>query len=159
MAIQSTLSPKLRVFQYRLLHRNLVTNKDLFIWGIKDDNLCTFCNEEEETILHILWECYFSQTVWRQFFDWLHNNTDVNIVFSVEEILLGVQNMDNNEFYNTLFTITKQFLYACKCKETVPNFNQLILKIDEWVRIEKYIAIKKGKLDKHNRKWELLSSN
>ena len=159
VAIQSTLSPKLRVFQYRLLHRNLVTNKDLFIWGIKDDNLCTFCNEEEETILHILWECYFSQAVWRQFFDLLHNNTDVNIVFSAEEILLGVQNMDNNEFYNTLFTITKQFLYACKCKETLPSFNQLILKIDEWVRIEKYIAIKKGKLDKHNRKWELLSSN
>ena len=87
--------------------------------------------------IFILWDCDFSQIIWRQFFDWLHNTTDVNIAFSAQEILLGVQNMDNSEFYNTLFTITKQFLFACKCKETMPIFNQLMLKIDEWVRIEK----------------------
>ena len=156
LSFESSLFPKLKVFQYRVIHRNLVTNKDLMLWGIKQDNLCTFCNEEEETILHLLWECTFACRIWTQLFSWIYDNSEINIVFTPKDTLLGVENLDNNILYNTLFMIVKQYLYSCRCREILPNFNHLMKSIKEVILIEKYIAVKKNKLDIHNKKWALL---
>ena len=116
------------------------------LWGIKQENLCAFCNEEEETILHILWECTLVCRIWTQLFSWIHDNTEINIAFTPKDILFGVENL-------TLFVIAKQYLYSCRCQEVIPNFNHLMERIKEVISIEKYIAVKKNKLDIHNRKW------
>ena len=39
---------KLHWFQYRILHRILATNDLLTKMNIKQNNLCTFCNEEKK---------------------------------------------------------------------------------------------------------------
>ena len=44
--------PKLRSFQYRLIQRGIVTNVQLCEWRIIPSNLCTFCHQEVETMLH-----------------------------------------------------------------------------------------------------------
>ena len=51
-------STKLRSFQYRLLHRALITNIHLFRWGKMDTNLCSFCEKEKKLTLICL--CYAS---------------------------------------------------------------------------------------------------
>ena len=44
---------KLQYFQYKLLHRIVVTNEKLCLWGIVDNDLCNFCFEEIESMCHL----------------------------------------------------------------------------------------------------------
>lgn len=50
---QTTISTKLRDFQYRFLHHLIVTNFQLKIWKIQNNDLCTFCKAAIENILYI----------------------------------------------------------------------------------------------------------
>jgi hypothetical protein len=53
----STLDTDLRYFQFRILHRVLTTNRYLKIIGVNEDDLCNFCKQESETLLHLVTEC------------------------------------------------------------------------------------------------------
>ena len=152
---KTTLSPVHRYFQFRVIHRILVTNKNLQIWKLKDNSLCTFCKNDTETIYHVLWECNIIQRLWEQIFHWLHDILDSDIRFNSKEIILGI-NDEHLMMYNAVFVITKQYIYACKCKDDLPNFDVLITKIKYYIRLEKYIATKIDKLQIHYRKWGLL---
>ena len=46
---------KLITFQFKLLHRRLATNDFLKKIGIKEDNICTFCNIEQVSLVHLFW--------------------------------------------------------------------------------------------------------
>ena len=43
----------MKMFQYKILHRILPTSCKLFQYGIKETDLCDYCKESRETILHI----------------------------------------------------------------------------------------------------------
>jgi hypothetical protein len=34
------------------------------ICKLKETQLCNFCNETQETILHLFWECNFVKSLW-----------------------------------------------------------------------------------------------
>ena len=56
---------KYRSFQYRLLQRSLMTNLvHLFKWKIVESEKCSFCKEEKETILHMLFACKYTEQLW-----------------------------------------------------------------------------------------------
>ena len=57
LAFLCTRESKLRTFQLKFLYRGIATNSYLFKIGIASDNLCIFCKELPETILHLFWEC------------------------------------------------------------------------------------------------------
>ena len=153
-----TISPKHRDFQFRLIHRILVTNKSLLLWKLKDSDLCTFCETEIESIYHLLWGCTYSKSLWSKLFEWIQSKTDMNISYSVEEIFFGIT-MDNMQFLNCLFVITKQYIYSSRCLNIRPNFEQLVSKINYNMAVEKYIAIKNEVIDKHMAKWGLFIDN
>ena len=48
---------KLRSFQYRLLHRAIILNANLYHWRMRDDNLCTWCEQAKEDALHFFCMC------------------------------------------------------------------------------------------------------
>ena len=48
-----TLDTNLRMFQYKLLNNVLYLNNMLFRFKKVDSPLCLYCNEEEETPLHL----------------------------------------------------------------------------------------------------------
>ena len=52
-----TKSTKLRNFQFKLLHRRIVTNSFSHKIAIKNRNNCTFCEVERETLFHLFWSC------------------------------------------------------------------------------------------------------
>ena len=63
-AFQYTNDTTLRWFQYRISHRILATNEYLFKIKIKDSKLCTFCNIEPESLIHLFVECEHVENVW-----------------------------------------------------------------------------------------------
>ena len=63
-AFQYTNDTTLRWFQYRISHRILATNEYLFNKiKIKDSKLCTFCNIEPESLIHLFVECEHVENV------------------------------------------------------------------------------------------------
>ena len=48
---------KLRSFQYRLMFRAIITNKQLFIWKISETQTCSFGCKEIESYEHLFVNC------------------------------------------------------------------------------------------------------
>ena len=63
-AFQYINDTTLRWFQYRISHRILATKEYLFEIKIKDSKLCTFCNIEPESLIHLCVECEHVENVW-----------------------------------------------------------------------------------------------
>ena len=138
-----TISTELRDFQYRLLNQAVITNTHLFNWKIIQADLCTFCEEQSESILHLLVKCKHSQLIWNKLFVKLHTLTGIYIQFTEKEKLLGITNFQYQNLFIRIFIITKQYLYACRCLKTTPSIEMLISKIKEIEHNEQRIAIKK----------------
>jgi len=60
-----TRETKLRVFQYKFLHRRIATNAFLCKIGIKQVDSCSFCGESTETLVHLFWNCKYTQAFWK----------------------------------------------------------------------------------------------
>ena len=58
--------PYLRSFQYKVLNSVLFTNDRLCKIGYVSNPNCTFCHQLTETISHILFECSFSKSFWKE---------------------------------------------------------------------------------------------
>ncbi len=155
----STICTKFRDFQFRLLHRTLVTNKKLVIMKLSTNKKCTFCNIDTETIEHILYECQCCQLIWERLFNLVSQKTGLNIVSTKANVFFGIP-LENNvpvkQAINTCLIISKQYIYACRCLNKIPNFHELLERIKFYQLIEYKIASKKDKVNKHNRKWESL---
>ena len=152
-----TISTKLRDFQYRLLNQAVITNTHLFKWKIIQADICTFCEEQPESILHLLVKCKHSQLIWNKLFVKLHTLTGIYIQFTEKEQLLGITYFQYQDLFNLIFIITKQYIYACRCLKTMPSIEMLISKIKEIKHIEQRIAIKNNKINQFNLKWQIIS--
>ena len=64
---QLTKVSKYRSFQYRMLHRAIITNVQLHKWGIIENNLCTLCTKSSERVVHLFGECQEVQSMVKQF--------------------------------------------------------------------------------------------
>ena len=66
---------KLKWFQIRIVSRIIATNKSLHLMKVKNTNMCTFCEEDVETIEHLFFECDNIQpfSFWNNIFNMLQN--------------------------------------------------------------------------------------
>ncbi len=155
----ATICTKFRDFQFRLLHRSLVTNKKLVTMKKSTNNKCTFCNIELETIEHLLFECQSCQVIWLRLFNLISQQTGLPIDPTKTNIILGIPLQDKSpikQAINTCIVIGKQYIYACRCLNKIPNFQELLERIRFYKLIEYKIALKNNKAEKHERKWNSL---
>jgi len=147
-----TPSTKLRAFQYLLLHMAIVTNVDLFKWKKKNTANCSFCNQHPETTMHMLWECNSISVLWREIFTWLDTQTETQIRFTPQEIILG-SGQDTLLLYDLVFLVAKQFIYACRCLGVHPTLQGFVQKIKKLYVTETEAATLHNKSEKCIRKW------
>jgi len=69
-----TTETKLRVFQFKFLHRRVATNDFLHKIGLREVDYCSFCDDATETLVHLLWYCNYTQTFWKNSFQWISQN-------------------------------------------------------------------------------------
>ena len=86
----TTKDSNLLAFNYKLLHRNIITNRNLNLWDShrneneRHTDSCTFCSNDIETIEHIFIECPVISKLWEDLFSWLQTATDTLIIFTKE---------------------------------------------------------------------------
>ena len=74
LEVNCTTETKLRVFQFKFLHRRVATNDFLHKIGLKEVDSCSFCNDSTETLMHLFWYCNYTQTFWKNAFQWISQN-------------------------------------------------------------------------------------
>ena len=111
---KTTNSPKLCSFHYRIITWSIITNMHLFYYKISDSKLCTFCNQAEETVLHLFVHCKEGQHL----IAWV-----VEVAGKIAHCRVNVQNVLLSQLHenlghptNTLILLYKYFVYIRRCK-------------------------------------------
>lgn len=150
-----TIETKCHYFQFRFIHRILPTNEFLFKIGILENNKCSLCNEEIETMKHLMWTCKHVTSFWKGVADWL-KELDIILNITYMKICFGIHDTNYFTFVNMIIILAKKYIYRCRVEETkvyFPDFKEWILFTE---KVEKYIAFKKDKVSSHNKKWDPL---
>ena len=146
--------PKYRSFQYRLMQRGLITNIQLQKWNIKQTNLCTFCNQEPETLTHLFHLCPKVMDLWGKIAEYIQNRYQMEVdLTNTTKIIFNAINGKKNHIVNFIALLTKQFIYRQRCLGNELHYPVLRAHIARTESLEKYIAIKNSKLVLHIRKW------
>ena len=143
----------LKNFQYKILHRIIPTNTFLYRIKQKETSLCTFCNEEEETIEHLFYDCNVTYNFWLSFLQKI-KLFDEHFSISKTEILLGF--ITKSLFINLLIIIAKNYIFRCKLRNIAPSFIGLKFRIKQYQSNEFYIANKNNRAASYERFWSPL---
>ena len=155
MPFKCTIETKCHYFQFRFIHKVLPTNEYLSKIGIKDNEKCSFCKTNVETMKHLMWNCKWVSTFWKEVINWL-TSLDIFLDISYMNICLGIYDTEYSSFINMLFILAKKYIYKCRVQDDKVIFSVF----KDWIfyteKVEKYIAIKKEKQNSHYKKWEPL---
>ena len=155
--IRATIDTTLRDFQYKFIMQIIPTNTFLLKCKISNSNLCDFCNNSIETVVHLFWECQHSQHFWSQLKTFL-TEFNIDIDFNYKIICFGKQNDQNkNVLVNFIIISAKYFIFKNKYAKTIPNFQCFKNFLFKRIEIEKVIAMEKDKLEQHRVKWQAIT--
>ena len=132
-----TLDSVLRSSQYKVLHNILFLNQKLFLFRTVSSPLCSFCNREEETILHTFYSCIFTKALWND----LKNSVEGFLQLpdlTTQSTMFGFLDINTNVYLisNHLLLIFKFYVYKARSIKEV-NFNILKRKIKKVQEKEK----------------------
>ena len=143
----------LRWFQFRILHRILGTNSLLCKMGLKNDNKCSFCSREKETIKHLFWDCEYAQDFWDTVKLLLVDNCGLeHVTFNECDILFG--NPKSDDVLNKIILWGKKNIFRSKCEGKLPSFNTFQRLLGWNFKVDAYIAKIAQKYDVCRTKWQ-----
>ena len=134
-----TLDTNLRMFQYKLLNNVLYLNKMLFRFRKVDSPLCSYCNEEEETPLHLFHSCLKTKQLWSKLRQYLAQFINISHSTPQSSILGIFDNNQHSELINHLLLIFKFHIYSARNTKQL-NFDNLKITIKRIKNIEKELS-------------------
>jgi len=109
----STKDTKLIIFQFKLLHRRLATNDFLNKIGIKDNDICTFCRTEKETLFHLFWSCCKTSCFWQGFMKWLaENQIKLKSDIFTPDIIIGLRSDSLSNTNQYFYFLAARYTYG-----------------------------------------------
>ena len=143
-------------FQFKLLHRKIATNDYLYIIGISLIDICTFCEQNTESLIHLSETMKLSKPFSKKIKHWLIQRQMKSQDFSLTlPTFLGLVDSTEDILLHHALLIGRYHIYSSKLKKTLPNlqvFAQAYLKCQE---IEKCYAYKTNTVKKYESKWNL----
>ena len=92
-----TLETKLRSFQIKLNLRAIVCNSQLFGFGMIENDLCTICKKDSETVLHLFCTCTHVRKFWDDISSWLSHHFKCNIILNSFNKLFGLNILNQTQ--------------------------------------------------------------
>ena len=148
-----TKDTHLHWLQARLVHRIFPTKYLLTKMNILNDDLCSFCSIEVESLVHLFCNCNCIKTFWEDLFAYIANKCNLQpITWAVQDILFGRNKLDS--MLNKIILQAKSFIYKSKFKNTVPTIPVFLKHIRYMFLTEKIIAKKNLRIEKFNKEWD-----
>ena len=114
LPFHTTLDSKLREFQYKIL-RNEKENDKLFRFTLSQSPNSTFCNEEPESLDHLLSCCNVSSEFWTEVLSWLKKDNVVIDSINETGLLLGIFEESEDFLLINHIMLGKYYIYVRKC--------------------------------------------
>ena len=95
---------KLKEFRFKLIHRTIVTRKELFRFGIKANDECVYCGDRD-SIEHSFIECMFTQKV----LNWFHQ-VNSSQISPTQRRLFGITTSSHDTTIIRKFNYTALFM-------------------------------------------------
>ena len=147
------IETKMRAFYFRLLHHILPNNEFLYKVGIVESDLCTFCEENIETICHYLCMCPLTVIFWTEVLGWIKSKTSIELSMDPAVLIFAKDVPANQQAIRFILLCAKYFIYLCRIRQTAPSFNVFLVQLKAHQNIEYKIAQRKGMEEKHVEKW------
>ena len=128
-----TRDNKLRQFYFKLLHRILVTNKELKRFGITDCDKCVMCSKND-SIEHSFFECESFLKLSDESLQWFNSLHKTNVSLTSRQCFLNLPTPTNNlsdkqtKDLRLLLLHAKQYHYACKTMQKEQDSSEFISK-------------------------------
>ena len=150
--MQITRYTKLQWLQFRILNSILGTNSLLNKMKLLDSNHCSFCNLEQETISHLMYNCDTVKCFWKQCQSFLERNTRPMICnISHQMVILG---FPSNDALNIILLLAKFHIYKSKMIKKRPVFSAFEYEFLMYLKAERISAVSNNKLKLFNIKWK-----
>ena len=140
---KTTFNNKLREFAFKIVHKILLTNKELKRFKIKSEDICSqYMNPD--SLEHTFLECPVNVKFHQEILSWFNTFNSIQINLSAEQILfqnysLPAINDDLQRQLDLLILFTKKNIYSCKLKEINLSNSQFIYKLKLQWKIENII--------------------
>ena len=134
-----TKGTRLIIFQFKFLHRRLPTNSFLYKITVKENDRCTFCGKETETLLHVFWNCNLISRFWDNIFKWLQSCSLMQKGKSLDmTTALGFKPDTSNAALQINFSclMSRYFIWACKVKNETPSLSHFLRLLKKTHEIE-----------------------
>ena len=104
-----------RIFQYKIINNILYLNKKLHIFKKVYSPLCSFCKSNDETTLHIFFECTVTQNLWGQLCLFCRKKLKFPNLTPQSAIFSFLESNSNEIRINHILLIFKLYIYMYKC--------------------------------------------
>ena len=149
-----TLSTKLRNFQFKFLHRRIATNSFLFKIKFSDTDLCCFCQNAQETLIHLFWDCPVTNVFWKNVRNFL---ISVNLIQTSrvlrKTVCLGLDEEKGEILVNHCLLLARYYIFSCKFNNTKPLILEYLYQIKSNLQLEKQISVTIGMQKAFEKKW------
>ena len=142
-SVQKTCSEnRLREFNFKFIHRIVVTKKELFRFNIKSDSNCIYCGEPD-SIDHTFLECQFTKSFTQEVLQWFNADNNSNFNLNTEDFIFGLPSVSNilTKKLNYTLLFLRYYIYKRKLQNDSPPLllPDFINKIKYKYKIEKII--------------------
>ena len=127
---------RLRWFQYKIVHRIFPTNVLLQKIKVIDNNRCSFCSDNEESLQHLFFNCNYVQTLWLYLNDLFQKHSIKVSFLDPVIILLGG---DFNKVLNVIIILVKFYIFHSKVKKTIPTVEGLRRSLKDYFELQRGI--------------------
>ncbi len=103
------------------------------------DTSCSFCDDPNETDMHIFWDCLHTQTFWIEFSNIINRNVLQGFSLLFKDVLFGFFNIQNdkiNEYFiiNLLLLLAKFHIHRSKFTHQKPLFIVFKKEVQQYIQ-------------------------
>ena len=89
--IKNIKEVKLKDFQFKINNHILVTKSFLFKINKTNNDVCSLCNREVETIIHLFYHCNKVKEFWSTLQNWLQDQANITFDLTIRTVLFSKQ--------------------------------------------------------------------
>ena len=155
----ATKATRLKYFHFKIVNRIISTNVFLERIGATDDDSCSFCHGELETLVHLFWQCPNVQDFIRKINQELFASSNSRNV-QQHYITLNMKSWfflsDTNPLQMLIITLAKLVIHESRLKGSQPSLVYLKNKLQQEADIEFLRCRQLGQEKQFESKWKPL---
>ena len=92
---------------------------------LKDNEQCTFYQNDREPLIHLFWTCGISSLFWQGFKQWGINRGELPNISNLTPCLILGLKQNKNESINFNLLIARFFIWTCKMRNISPKIENV----------------------------------